>query len=177
MRKKLELYKGATRKTLILDRKRQRQVHFGGLAFYYRDDHWYIDLKEYKSDSDKSFEILRSKIYTLKREDLYHLIFLVVKDEIESFVAYKMQDVLISSLKTSEMITKTKELAFAHIFIKDAKIISDFEYIYLNDHRYDGSRLLDHDRIDILGLTLIYTKDYLFSKNPYLHSVHERSII
>ena len=70
MRKKLELYKGATRKTLILDHKRQRQVHFGGLAFYYRDDHWYIDLKEYKSDSDKSFEILRSKIYTLKREDL-----------------------------------------------------------------------------------------------------------
>ncbi len=165
MRKKLELYKGATRKTLILDHKRQRQVHFGGLAFYYRDDHWYIDLKEYKSDSDKSFEILRSKIYTLKREDLYHLIFLVVKDEIESFVAYKMQDVLISSLKTSEMVTKTKELAFAHIFIKDAKIISDFEYIYLNDHRYDGSRLLDHDRIDILGLTLIYTKDYLFSNN------------
>ena len=38
MRKKLELYKGATRKTLILDHKRQRQVHFGGLAFYYRDE-------------------------------------------------------------------------------------------------------------------------------------------
>lgn len=146
----------------------KNDIYFKNYHIYLRDDNWYLeclDGSKFK-DGTRLKKLVEDYYETVLKDAFYTVSLFLYYEEIkDDYKKYHNHQVLISSFPKANLETYDNHLKDKYIFIKDHKLVSNFEYIYVNHKRYNKDILNNNDLIEILGLKIIYNDRFLVINN------------
>ena len=160
----------------LISRKlyKDKKLRYKGIEIYFKNGSFYLFLSNgyYLPDGLKTCR-LEYRSYSIGMKDYYYQIELYVYETDEgfnSFHLFKVKDFIAASVPNADVYLKDPYLKDRYLILKDGYLKANYPLI-VNRKDYDGHRLNDGEKVEMLSFRFIYFAGFLYI-NDFLLENH-----